>query len=257
MREAPVGQHCPECVAEGNRSVRQSRTVFGGRVISRPVVTWTLLGLMGAGFLAQLADPGQRMTVLFAMYGPAVAGSGEWYRLLTSAFLHGGVTHLLFNALALYILGRQVEAVLGHARYIALWVLSAAGGSVLSLLLAPQEWSVGASGAIFGLFGAVFVIGRRLRLDIRFIVGLLVVNLLITFLVPNISWTGHIGGLITGALLAAGYAYLPLGSRTGAAGRRGQAPAHWLATAGVAVLLVGAGIAGAALLRQGILLLGP
>src|SRR5699024_9106056 len=94
-----------------------------------------------------------------------------------------------------------------------LWVLSAVGGSVLSLLVVPGELSVGASGAIFGLFGAVFVIGRRLRLDTRFVVGLLAVNLLITFVVPNISWTGHIGGLVTGSLLAVGYAYLPRGTR--------------------------------------------
>ncbi|MDT0303943.1 rhomboid family intramembrane serine protease [Streptomonospora wellingtoniae] len=256
IREAPVGQHCPQCVSEGNRSLRSSRTVFGGRVAARPVVTWVLLALIGAGFLAQFAAPGQWLVAEFGMNGQAVVFGGQWYRLVTSAFLHGGLMHLLFNGLALYIVGQQVETALGHARYTALWVLSAVGGSVLSLLLVPESWSVGASGAIFGLFGAVFVIGRRLRLDIRFIVGLLVVNLLITFLVPNIAWAGHIGGLAIGLLLGAAYAYLPLGPEsTGADRHRRQSLAHWIATAGVAVLLAAAGGAGAALLNAGIILL--
>ncbi|GAA1781013.1 MULTISPECIES: rhomboid family intramembrane serine protease [Streptomonospora] len=256
IREAPVGQHCPQCVSEGNRDVRRSRTVFGGRVAARPVVTWALLALIGAGFVAQFASPGQWLSSQFGMNGQAVVFGGQWYRLVTSAFLHVGVMHLLFNGLALYIVGQQVETALGHARYTALWVLSAVGGSVLSLLLAPESWSVGASGAIFGLFGAVFVIGRRLRLDIRFIVGLLVVNLLITFLVPNIAWAGHIGGLAVGLLLGAAYAYLPLGTESAGADRqRRQALTHWLATAGVAVLLAVVGGAGVALLNAGIVLL--
>ncbi|QBI51893.1 rhomboid family intramembrane serine protease [Streptomonospora litoralis] len=236
IREAPVGQHCPECVAEGNRSVRRSRTVFGGRIATRPVVTWVLLGLMGAGFVAQLGAPW--LVSAFGMYGQSVVYGGEWHRLITSAFLHGGVPHLLFNGLALYVVGRQVETVLGHARYAVLWVLSAVGGSALSMAVVPDQLSVGASGAIFGLFGAVFVIGRRLQLDTRFVVGLLVVNLLITFLVPNISWTGHIGGLVTGSLLALGYAYLPLdANRVGADRQRRQAVTHALATSGVALLV--------------------
>ncbi|KIH98974.1 protease [Streptomonospora alba] len=255
--DAPVGQHCPECVAEGNRNMRRSRTVFGGRIASRPTVTWVLLALIGAGFIAQLALPGQRLAADFGMYGEATVFGGQWYRLITSAFLHGGMMHLLFNGFALYIIGQQVETALGHARYTALWVLSALGGSVLSLLLAPTTLSVGASGAIFGLFGAIFVIGRKLRIDIRFIVGLLVVNLLITFLVPNIAWAGHLGGLAVGLLLGAAYAYLPLGERrTGAEGQRAQQVAHWLATAAVAVLLAVGAIVGAMLLDAGIILLG-
>src|SRR5690606_37373047 len=130
-----------------------------------------------------------------------------------------------FNGFALYVVGRQLEAWLGHLRYTVLWLLSAVGGSVLSMAVAvvgavgavaaptpadiPVQLSVGASGAIFGLFGAVLLVGRRLRLDTRFILGLLAVNLLITFLVPGISWTAHIGGLATGLVLGAGFAYLP------------------------------------------------
>ncbi|MBB6174312.1 membrane associated rhomboid family serine protease [Nocardiopsis mwathae] len=207
MRDAAVGFHCVECVAEGQKSMRQARTAFGGKVVQGPYVTWTLLGLIVAVFLAQMGSP--QLTVLFGMHGGAAMVEGEWYRLITAAFLHGGVMHLLFNGFALYVIGPQLERWLGHARYLALWVLSAIGGSVLTLLVQPTQLSVGASGAIFGLFGAVFVIGKRLGLDTRFIVGLLAVNLVITFLVPNISWTGHIGGLVTGLALAGVYAYLP------------------------------------------------
>ncbi|GAA4918886.1 rhomboid family intramembrane serine protease [Streptomonospora salina] len=255
--DAPVGQHCPECVAEGNRNLRRSRTVLGGRVASRPTVTWVLLALMGAGFAAQLALPGQGLAAGFGMYGPMAVFEGQWYRLLTSAFLHGGVMHLLFNGFALYIVGRQVETVLGHARYAALWVLSALGGSVLSLLLEPETLSVGASGAIFGLFGAIFVIGRKLQIDTRFIVGLLAVNLLITFVVPNIAWAGHLGGLGVGLLMGAAYAYLPLGGkRPGGDGDRHLQLVHGLATAGVVALLAAGAMAGAMLLQAGVVLLG-
>ncbi|PSK99329.1 membrane associated rhomboid family serine protease [Murinocardiopsis flavida] len=242
MREAAVGFHCVDCVAEGGRSVRQARTVFGGRVIGRPYVSFTLLGLMVAGFVLQLATDGSSgagATSLFAMWGPGVY-HGEWYRLVTAAFLHGGVMHLLFNGYAMYIVGPQLEQWLGHVRFAALWVLSAIGGSVLTYVLDPAQSSVGASGAVFGLFGAVFVIGRRLQLDTRFIVALLAVNLVITFLFPAISWTAHVGGLITGLLLGAAYAYLPQGAASGQRAARTRTLLHTAVTAVVAVLLVAA-----------------
>lgn len=218
MREDSVGFQCVECVAEGNRSVREARTVFGGRIIAKPYVTWALLGLIGAVFAAQVVSSGglvrlgttaDPLVYEFGMWGGAVLAWHQWYRLLTGVFLHGGLMHLAFNGFALYVLGPQLERWLGHLRYAALWGVSALGGSVLGLLVQPTVMSVGASGAIFGLFGAVFVFGKRLRLDTRFILGLLVANLLITFLVPGISWTAHIGGLVSGLLLGLGYAYLP------------------------------------------------
>ncbi|WP_067976033.1 rhomboid family intramembrane serine protease [Nocardiopsis trehalosi] len=239
MREAPVGHQCVQCVAEGQKGVRRPRTVFGGRVARQPYVTYALLGLIVAGFLAQSVVPG--LAGRYMMWGVGVI-NGQWDRLLTGAFLHGGLMHVAFNGFALWVVGRQVEDWLGHARYLALWLLSALGGSVLSLALVPDQASVGASGAVFGLFGAVFVIGRRLNLDTRFILGLLAVNLLITFLVPQISWTGHIGGLVTGLAVAAVYAYLPTGGRTGAAADRTRTLVHAGATLAAAVLLVGAAI---------------
>ncbi|OKI20792.1 rhomboid family intramembrane serine protease [Nocardiopsis sp. TSRI0078] len=224
MVEASVGFQCPGCVSEGNRGMRRARTAFGGRAVAKPYVTWALLGMMVAGFIAQLGTSqpvGQAgaspLVWDFAMLGlgqtedGTLLGviAGEWHRLITAAFLHGGIFHLLFNGYALYILGTQLERWLGHGRFLALWVLGALAGSVLSLLVEPYQFSVGASGAIFALFGAVFVIGRRLGLDLRMIGVLLAVNLVLTFVVPNISWTAHIGGLVAGLLLGAVFAYLP------------------------------------------------
>jgi membrane associated rhomboid family serine protease len=153
------------------------------------------------------------------LFSPAVA-DGELYRLLTSAFLHYGITHLLFNMWALYVVGPPLEMWLGRLRFGALYILSALGGSVLVYLLSSLgAQTAGASGAVFGLFGASFVVGKRLNLDTRWVVGLIAINLAFTFVIPllggqNISWQGHIGGLVTGTLVAAAYAYAPRERRT-------------------------------------------
>ncbi len=218
MREAAVGHQCVECVNAGNRAVRTPRMQFGGRQRSTatPVITYTLIGINVLAFLAQTASG--RLERELTLWSPAVA-AGDWYRLVTSAFLHYGVTHLLFNMWALYIVGPALEAALGRLRYSALYGLSALGGSVLVYLLSPLNTATaGASGAIFGLFGAAFVVGKRLNLDVRWVVGLIVLNLVITFVVPAvsnlaISWQGHVGGLVTGALVAAAYVYAPRGAR--------------------------------------------
>ena len=129
---------------------------------------------------------------------------------MTSAFLHYGVTHLLFNMWALYVVGPPLEATLGRLRFGALYALSALGGAVTVYLFSPlNAATAGASGAVFGLFGATFVVGKRLNLDVRWVVGLIAINLVITFVIPGISWQGHLGGLVTGAVVAAAYAYAP------------------------------------------------
>ncbi|MDS1271650.1 rhomboid family intramembrane serine protease [Lipingzhangella sp. LS1_29] len=254
MREAAVGFHCVECVAEGNRTVRQARTVFGGKQVRAPYVTWTLLTLIGLGFLAQLGTAsngwGATSSWLVPQFGMlGVVGEfgvahGEYYRLLTSELLHGGVLHLLVNGFALYFLGPQLERWLGHPRFLALWLLSALGGSVLTYLLEPQQLTVGASTALFGLFGAIFVLGHRLGLDTRFVLVLLGLNLVLTFTVPNISWTGHIGGLASGAVIALAYGYLPrTRQHTGPRHQRRQALFHSAVAAGWAVLLVALAVA--------------
>jgi membrane associated rhomboid family serine protease len=212
MREAAVGHQCVECVREGNRGMREARTVFGGRVVAGSYVTWTLLGLNIVMFVLQQVMP---IESKLSMLPAAVALDGQWYRLLTSAFLHYGVFHLLLNMWALYVLGQPLEQWLGRVRFATLYVLSALGGSALVYLLAPvAQQAAGASGAIFGMFGAMFVVGRRLRFDTRGLAVLIVLNLVITFTIPQISWQGHLGGLLVGGALGAAYAYAPQHQRT-------------------------------------------
>ncbi|HTI30115.1 MAG TPA: rhomboid family intramembrane serine protease [Methylomirabilota bacterium] len=143
-----------------------------------------------------------------AVYGPAVA-NGEWWRLITGAFLHLGLLHILFNMYALWLFGPIMEQMYGHVEYAVIYLLCALGGNVLTILAAPDTPALGASGAIFGLFGLAFVVSRRrhlllgpqARAMLSRVGTLLVLNLFITFSVPNISWTGHIGGLAVGAVI--------------------------------------------------------
>jgi len=224
MRDAAVGHQCVECVSAGQKGVRQPRTVLGARApeSQTPVVTYTLIGLCLLAYVGEMLSDRVvtelMMLGLGALPGGMLAGvaDGEWYRLVTSMFLHQpprgggfGFTHILFNMWALWAIGPALEQVLGRWRFLALYLLSGLGGSVLLYQVDPLQPAVGASGAIFGLFGAFFVIGRRLGGQVGPIVFLLVLNLVITFAVPGISWEGHIGGLVTGTVLAAAYAYAP------------------------------------------------
>jgi membrane associated rhomboid family serine protease len=218
LRAASVGQQCIDCVREGSRTTRSARTAFGGRPSRSAVVTWSLITINVIAFLAEMAKPS--LLYDWAMWGGGVA-SGQWYRLLTSAFTapgtrFGGLGFLdiAFNMYALYIVGPELERLLGHVRYLAVYLLSAIGGAVAYYyLVSPYGVAAGASGAVFGLFGAWFVVSRRLRLDIRGIVTLIVINLVFGFVVPNIAWQDHLGGLATGALVTAAYAYAPRRNR--------------------------------------------
>ncbi|WP_165977132.1 rhomboid family intramembrane serine protease [Nonomuraea diastatica] len=213
MRDAAVGFQCPECVAEGNKGIRQARSTFGGGIVRTPIVTYTILVINVLVFGAQYLT--ETITGQLAMWPAGVALLDEYHRLLTAAFVHSGVFHILFNCWALYVIGPYLERAFGHVRFVALYLISALGGSVLGLWIDPvNQPTVGASGAIFGLFGAVFVVGRKLNMDVRGIAVLIVINLVITFVFPNISWTGHIGGLIMGSLLAGALAYAPKNNRT-------------------------------------------
>ena len=217
MRDAAVGHQCAECVSTGAETVRQPRTQFGGVPSAIPLVTYVLIAINVVMFVLQTMSADLQSELV--LISPAVA-DGDWYRLLTSAFLHYGTTHILFNMWALYVVGPPLETALGRLRFTSLYVVSALGGSVLVYLLSPLgAQTAGASGAIFGLFGATFVIGKRLNMDVRWVVGLIALNLAFTFVIPlissqNISWQGHIGGLVTGAVIAAAYAYAPRKSRT-------------------------------------------
>jgi membrane associated rhomboid family serine protease len=217
MISAAVGHQCPECVAAGAATVRPTQGRFGGRVASdKPLVTYTLIAINVVMFVLQMAS-GQLENEL-SLWPPAVA-DGQYYRLVTSAFMHYGITHILFNMWALYVVGPPLEQLLGRLRFGALYGLSALGGSVLVFLISPlNSATAGASGAVFGLFAATFVVSRRLNLDVRWVLGLIALNLVITFAAPllgagAISWQGHLGGLITGALVAAGFVYAPRARR--------------------------------------------
>ena len=241
MNAASVGHQCPECVAEGRRTPRSARTAFGGSVAGRDgVVTRTLIGInvfvmivsVATGGLSAVAGGGWggllgQSTPLtdwgsvigYATYGPFETvlhgvAAGEWYRLVTAMFLHYGVLHLLMNMYALWILGRELEAVLGRLRFAALYVLAGLGGNVAAYLFsAPNAATAGASTAVFGLMAATFVVLKRLNMSVAPILPIIVINVVFTFVVANISVAGHLGGLAIGALVAAIMAYAPRNQR--------------------------------------------
>jgi membrane associated rhomboid family serine protease len=191
---------------------------FGGRPSRSAVVTWSLMAANVIVFLAEVVRPS--LLYDWGMSGAAVA-DGQWYRLLTSAFTAPGTSFsgvglldIAFNMWALYVVGPELERLLGPLRYLAVYLLSAIGGAVLFYYLAPDALAAGASGAVFGLFGAWFVVTKRLRLDARGIVTLIAINLVFSFTVRNIAWQDHLGGLIVGAALTAAYAYAPAKNRS-------------------------------------------
>ncbi|MFC4554808.1 rhomboid family intramembrane serine protease [Georgenia faecalis] len=212
QRPAPVGIQCVDCVAQANAALPVRRTVLGGRDRGgRPVITMTLVGLCIAAYLVLALVPQLRGDLVFA----PVVGDVQPYRFLTAAFLHSGFLHLAINMYALWVVGSVLEPALGRWRYLSLYLLSALGGSVGVLLLASpanDSWYtpvVGASGAVFGLFAAIALTMRRLGRDSTQILGLIAINAVIGFVVPNIAWQAHLGGLIVGGVLAAIYLYTP------------------------------------------------
>ncbi|HVB27189.1 MAG TPA: rhomboid family intramembrane serine protease [Mycobacteriales bacterium] len=222
MHAASVGFHCPDCVRAGTRSVRAPRSAFGGRAVRSADVTIGLIAINVGVFVATaaggtslaFAGGSSPLYLRFALIPGFIAEQHQYYRLLTSMFLHFGLAHIAFNMLALFYVGPTLERALGRVRYLALYLLAGLGGSVLSYLLGSVgQASAGASGAIFGLFAALFVVLRRQGLDPRGVVGLIAINLVFTFASPFIDKWGHVGGLATGAVLAWVLAYAPRGPR--------------------------------------------
>lgn len=220
MVQAGVGVQCPQCVRQGAKSVRVPRTLTGEKQVSgRPYVTYTLIAICAVAWLLQITVGWERFTSHF-VFAPFI-GSEEPWRFLTSAFLHSTSSpiHILFNMLALYSVGSQLEYILGRWHFLGLYLLSAFGGSVAVLLLAQpnnESWVVpvlGASGAIFGLFGALVPLYKRIGADLRSLVGLFAINAAIPFFIHNISWQGHLGGLVTGLLVATIYLRAPKDKR--------------------------------------------
>jgi len=250
MRDAAVGHQCPECVAEGRRTQRPARTAFGGGAAGREgYVTKVLIGLNALVALVGLAMAGGgsllggglfgsagRLHAIGAVVGPSVTvpsdglprlgafpsfgdvyvgiDGGGAYRLITAMFIHYGLLHVLLNMWALWVLGRNLEAVLGPLRFLALYLLAGLGGNVAAYLVDPSALSAGASTAVFGLFAAFFIVLRRLKRDTSAVIGILAINLVLTFTVSSISIAGHIGGLVTGGLVGTILAYAPQTNRS-------------------------------------------
>ena len=228
MRTASVGFHCPDCVATGAKTVRRATTTFGGRPTDGShAVSVTILGLCVAVFVLQQLVGDVLIQRGGVLPGPAelVDGSvggvqvGEYYRVLTGAFLHVGVIHLLFNLSALVSLGPPLEAALGRVRFLALYLLSAVGSSASVLLLSgPLDNAVGASGALFGLITAALVAARKTASDDTDLRRYLLLGVVLSVAAPllgfPLSWEGHLGGAVTGAVVGVVLAYAPRAQRT-------------------------------------------
>lgn len=249
MISAPVGFQCPECVAEGMRSTRQNQAPFGGLRSRRPgqaslaliginVAVWIMLTLTGGassplfvrlallptGRCVPVDDPGSFFPGMTQAMCEANSGltqwmpgvdSGAWWQLLTSAFTHLDLIHLGFNMLALWFLGPQLELAIGRARFIALYLVSALAGSALVIWLSdPASATIGASGAVFGLMGALLVLAGKFRGDVQQILLWLGINAAYSLLGSGISWQGHLGGLLGGIAAAAIIVYAPRKNRT-------------------------------------------
>jgi membrane associated rhomboid family serine protease len=207
MTPAPVGQRCPEHSGrpQGARrvssGVRRSAFEGTGAVVTKALVAINvLIYLITAAQGGGLNAPGGRLFTDWVLYGPAVA-NGDWWRLFTSAFLHASLIHIGFNMYFLWFVGSAVEQAMGRGRFILIYVVSALAGSAGALVFTPTTPTVGASGALFGLLGAALILERQRN----YVLGgsamaLIVINLILSFTLSNISVGGHIGGLIGGIL---------------------------------------------------------
>ena len=224
QRAAAVGFQCVDCVNETRNATPQARTIYGGAVATgKPLATLLIIGLCALVYALQWLIPGQAVeeNLAFAsVYAAPQFGAFEPWRMLTSAFVHsqGFILHIVLNMYILWIFGQALEPALGRVRFLSVYVLSAIGGSVGFLLMTPvlpPTGVEGASGAIFGLFGAMLVIQSRRGGDTRQLWLLIIINGAIGFLIPQIAWQAHLGGLVTGALCAAVIAYSPRGRSQG------------------------------------------
>jgi membrane associated rhomboid family serine protease len=215
MVEAPVGWQCPDCTREGAKRSRQvpafTRTGPGrsgvvGSTNPTPVVL-VIVAVNVVVFLLERFGTNTSFIDRYGMWPAAVYQRQEYYRAFTSMFLHLNVLHILFNMIALLIVGSAVEVLLGKARFLALYLIAGFGGSVgFYLLSTPRDVGIGASGAILGIVGAYVVLGLRHRLPVAPVVGLLVLSFVFGFS-GKIGWQAHVGGLVIGAVLALAYDY--------------------------------------------------
>ncbi|MFI6941537.1 rhomboid family intramembrane serine protease [Streptomyces sp. NPDC050418] len=220
MISASVGFQCPNCVREGSGTghaptANRPRTITGGTIAADPrLVTKILIGLNIAVFIVGLANKELLRDLMMLgdtppQYLPEGVANGEWWRLFTAMFAHQEIWHIGFNMLGLWWLGGPLEAHFGRVRYLALYLLSGLAGSALTYVTEPYTFSLGASGAVFGLMGATAVLMRRLNYDMRPVIALLAINMLFTFTMNGIAWQAHVGGLVAGAAIAYGMVHAP------------------------------------------------
>ena len=214
LREAAVGYQCVDCIAEGRRTQRYSTTVAGARPSGRDLVVPVLIAVNAAVFVATVAPSlfGNAASSLFQQWAlsPLAVAGGQLWRLLTSGFLHFGPVHLAFNMIALWVIGRDLETVLGRGRLVTVYLVSLLGGSAAVFLLENvQSMTAGASGAVYGLMGGLAVVLLRLRRSPGPALGIIAINVLITFVVPALSLLGHLGGLAFGTAATAAMVYAP------------------------------------------------
>ncbi len=240
MREAPVGWQCPSCVRAGARispSVRwqpRRQGTLGATRITPLVVAVIAINAVIYGYEAgHPAFEEKYWLVPFEVHY-----MGRWYQLITSAFLHASVEHIALNMITLAIVGPPVEAAIGRTRFAVLYLLAAFGGGVAFYLLAPvNEAGLGASGAIFGVMGAYYVLARKRGWETQTITVLLVINLAFSFAVPGVAWQAHLGGIVVGAAACSGLlarGRQPVGFEPSAVAQTLQAVV--VAVVGVAVL---------------------
>jgi len=224
MRPASVGFHCPDDVAEGQRTVRAKRTSVGAKILEAPpYVTTTLLLLNVAVYIvtataprASFNDPAAGTTAGSGVFYhwqllPVFVHDKHWYyELITSAFLHANVLHIVSNMVVLVFVGPALERLLGGWRFLAVYLLSALGGSAAIYAFGNDiGTTVGASGAIFGLLAACLMLVRQLGLDLQWLISMIALNFVLTFSISGISKLGHIGGFVTGILAAMAIGGLP------------------------------------------------
>jgi membrane associated rhomboid family serine protease len=217
MISAAVGFQCPECVREGARTTRQGQLPYGGRPSSNPSATTIALIAINVAVWALLnyALRGDGLMLGIFSLNPGLVGIGFWWQPLTSAFVHQEILHLGVNMLSLWFLGPSLERALGRARFLAVYLISALVGSAAVMWFSdPSTFTLGASGAIFGLIGSLLVIVLKIRGDVRNVLVWLGINLVFTFVNSGISWQAHIGGLLGGLLTTAVIVYAPRDNRT-------------------------------------------
>jgi membrane associated rhomboid family serine protease len=201
MNSAAVGFQCPSCFNEGVKSVPRTRTSLGG--VARgttPIVTYSMLALNVLVFVV-VHTGSDRILSDLVLY-PILVESEPW-RLLTSAFTHVQIFHIFSNLFMLFQVGPILEQMLGRLRFAVLYLLSAVGGGIaVWQLSSPAVPTLGASGAVLGLVGALLVISKARGLDVTWIIAYVAITAFISFTIPNISWEGHLGGFVTGAAVA-------------------------------------------------------